>query len=195
MAGTVYILVCVLFALLGRKNNLGFVKVLAIGLLLTPVASCVYVLSKGKISVAAILITLFIVLMIPSVYFIFLSKPLCNNIMKGLDYSSANGTQIVTLDVDAGTYSWEYLPDHLEAKSKEDVGYVLEVRYGTQQAQYTSGIVEGEVIYAKLVDCDTGKVIAENTFKAEFPYSISSDCSKVFVQESEVSDWVDTFFP
>lgn len=196
MIAIIYILACIILAFLGWKKDLGFFRVFILGFALTPIASCIHVFSKGKISVAAIVIVCILLSLPPTIYFLFLRDPLCNSIMEGLDYSSSSGTQVVTLDVDADTYSWEYIPYHLEARHKEDVGYVLEVRYGITAALYTGlARVEGEVIYAKLIDCDTGRIISENTFTAEFPHSISSDTKKVYVHESDVSDWVDSFFP
>ena len=191
-----YLLICAAIAFWGYKRGLNFFAVLAISVLLTPIVGSIYVCSNGKIRIGTIVIILFLILPGLTILFqVYLKDSICNYIMDDLDYASSNGTKIVTFSTDTGKYSWEYIPDELEARNQNDVGYVLEVSYDSKRAYYTGGYVEGEIIYANLIDCDDGRTIANKTFEAVFPNKIKAGTSKVFISESEVSDWVMSVCP
>lgn len=185
----------------GYKRGLNIAKVLVLELVMTPIAGLIYVLAKGKIKFRVFLIVYVAVFLLAVLYMGFLRNGLCNLIMRDLDYASSSGTKVVMLDKETGEYSWEYIPGSLEAKTKGQVGYVLEVDYSSDRATYISmsgggvSFVDVEIIYANLVDCDTGEVVAEKRFEADAPSSISSGISTVSVSESEVSTWIESVIP
>ena len=116
--------------------------------------------------------------------------------MEGLDLSTANGSLVVAYEVEEGKYSSQYVPKELLAKKQEDVGYVLNLEYSSVGASYSGGhYVTGKAIDAKLVDCDTGEVVAENRFEPYFPMTISSDTKTVSVDYTVVRDWVFRSYP
>lgn len=201
MTSIASILICLAIAFWGNKRQLKFITVLLIGMFLTPVASLAYVLLCGYLNVKIRhpVLLVFLVCIIESFLFIQFVSHADNtfpNSMKELDYSSATGTKIVTYFADKKEYSLDYIPDELTAHNKNDIGYVLEVSSEFNQAEYTGGhVVDGEVLHASLIDCDTGKLIAKKTFGIVFPDKILSNTYEITVPKKEVSDWVISVFP
>ena len=116
--------------------------------------------------------------------------------MQELDVKNAKGTLIAGYDVEEETYTRSYIPKELLAKKPENVGYLLKLSYGSTGAAYSGGhYVTGKTITAQLVDCDTGKVIAENTFEPYFPRTVSSKTKTVSVDSSVVTNWISEVYP
>lgn len=114
--------------------------------------------------------------------------------MQNLNKASANGNLIAGYDEDEDIYIIQYIPRDLLAKTPKKVGYILNITRGTTSEEYSGGgymffKVDGETIDAKLIDCDTGKVIASEHFEAYFPKRVELG-EKLTVNPSEVSDWV-----
>lgn len=116
--------------------------------------------------------------------------------MQDLDVKAAKGSLIAGYDVKEEKYTREYIPKELLAKKQKDVGYLLKLTYGTTGASYSGGhYVTGKTITAQLVECKTGKIIAENTFEPYFPMTISSDTKTVSVDSSVVTNWISKVYP
>lgn len=116
--------------------------------------------------------------------------------MEGLNVSTANGSLIAGYDVEEDTYTTRYIPKELLAKKQEDVGYLVNLEFSTTGAAYSGGhYVTGDIIDVQLVDCDTGEVIAENTFEPYFPMSVSSKTKSVSVDSTVVTNWINHFYP
>lgn len=217
--GTIQIISVVLsvvIAYIGSKKGKKFLTAILLGLFFTPIASSIYVFSKGKFS-TKLLVTVCIVLlvMMPIVLFAVvlnydrISDAICNSTMKDLNYSSAHGDHAVAYLVEEDEYTWEYIPDDLRARSAEDVGYVLEIRYILRTKEsFGRGTLKANAFHATLIECATGRIIAEKIFEPTLsfriavygdPGSASSTAKSANIEEEpeayELRKWMDEVFP
>ena len=187
-----------------------------LGLFFTPIASSIYVFSKGKLSTKHfVTVCIVLLVMMPLVLFAVvlnydrISDAVCNSTMKGLNYSSAHGDYAVAYLVEEAEYTWEYIPDDLRARSAEDVGYVLEIRYILRtKEELGRSTLKANAFHATLIECATGKIIAEEIFEPTLSYQIavygnpgssSSRVSSANVEKEPgdhiLRNWVDKVFP
>lgn len=122
-----------------------------------------------------------------------------NTTMRDLDPSAANGNLVTAYNTKDDVYFDTYLPKDLKAKKTKQVGYILNVTYGTTSQKYSDGgyltySKEGETIDAQLIDCSTGEVIASQYFEAYFPEYVDL-ADELKVEPSVVAEWLTHVYP
>lgn len=212
----VSVVLSVVIAYIGSKKGKKFLTAILLGLFFTPIASSIYVFSKGKLSTKHLVaVCIVLLVMMPIVLFAVvlnydrISDAVCNSTMKNLNYSSARGDYVVAYMVEEDEYTWRYVPDDLRARSAEDVGYVLEIRYILRtKEEFGRSTLKANAFHATLIECATGKIIAEEIFEPTLSYQIavygnpgssSSRVSSANVEEEPgdhiLRNWVDKVFP
>lgn len=117
--------------------------------------------------------------------------------MNGLDPYGSNpaaGEKVIAYNIEKERFTTTYIPSELQAKTQEEVGYILVYQISNVDAQTTKGgRATAEKVSVQLIDHKTGEVIASDAIVPG--YGAQSTTSHFSVPTKKVEGWLRSNLP